>query len=172
MTNLEITDFLDSKQLRYLRVQHSPAYTANEIAEAAHIQGKQLAKTVMVKGGERLYMIVIPSNYHLLLDVLEKEIGLGTLTLSSESEFASLFPKCEVGAIPPIGTLYGVDVIIAEVLTHYDNITFSAGTHDTLIQMNYKEYEKLANPKVFAMTDSISAQTAPRISRKPKHFFH
>ncbi|MCG8344531.1 MAG: deacylase, partial [Chlorobiales bacterium] len=55
----KIRDFLDSHHIRYFIISHSPAYTAQEIAAAAHVPGKELAKTVMVTIDGKLAMAVL-----------------------------------------------------------------------------------------------------------------
>ena len=45
----KLTEFLDSEGVKYHTIDHSPAFTAQEVAEAAHIPGKEFAKTVIVK---------------------------------------------------------------------------------------------------------------------------
>ncbi len=49
MTAKRLKDFLDREGVKYVSIAHSPAYTARETAQAAHVQGKEFAKTVMVK---------------------------------------------------------------------------------------------------------------------------
>jgi len=39
-----LREYLDSHSVRYFVVSHSPAYTAQEIAAAAHVPGRELAK--------------------------------------------------------------------------------------------------------------------------------
>ena len=51
--------FLDDNGVKYVTISHSRAYTALEIAEMAHIPGKDLAKTVMVKLDGRTAMAVV-----------------------------------------------------------------------------------------------------------------
>ena len=106
----KLTEFLNSNKIKYATIAHSPAYTAAEVAQSAHIKGEQLAKTVILKSDDRLLMIVVPASHRVDLDALKPVIGAGELELSSEKEFKDLFPACEPGALPPFGKLYGLDV--------------------------------------------------------------
>ncbi len=56
-----LTKFLDDNKVKYVTIRHSIAYTAQQIAESAHIPGKEMAKTVMVKLDDRLAMAVLRS---------------------------------------------------------------------------------------------------------------
>jgi Ala-tRNA(Pro) deacylase len=57
------------------------------------------------------------------------------------------FPDCEVGAMPPFGNLYGLEVYVAESLADDEEIAFNACSHTELIRMKYNDFEKLAKPK-------------------------
>ena len=40
MATTNLTELLDREGIRYITIQHSRAYTAQEIAAAAHVSGK------------------------------------------------------------------------------------------------------------------------------------
>jgi Ala-tRNA(Pro) deacylase len=123
-------------------------FTAQEIAASAHIPGKELAKTVMVKIDGKMAMAVLPASYRIDFDLLQGATGASTIELASEEEFEDLFPDCEVGAMPPFGNLYGMDVFAAASLAEDTDIAFNAGSHSELIRLPYKDFEKLVGPKV------------------------
>jgi Ala-tRNA(Pro) deacylase len=143
-----LRSFLDSYDIRYVVLQHSKAYTAQEIAAAAHIKGKELAKTVMVKIDGKMAMAVLPASYQVDFDLLKRAAGAKKVRLASESEFKDLFPDCEVGAMPPFGNLYDMEVYSTESLAEDEEIAFNAGSHTELIRMAYHDFEKLVNPKI------------------------
>ena len=93
-------------------------------------------------------MAVLPSSYHVDFNLLKEITGEGNVRLASESEFKDMFPDCEVGAMPPFGNLYNLDVFVAKVLTEDEEIAFNAGTHTEVIQMTYRDFEKLVHPKI------------------------
>lgn len=144
----KLKEFLDANGVKYVTVSHSKAYTAQEIAATAHIKGKELAKTVMVKINDKMAMAVLPAAFPLDLNLLRQTAGGATVELASESEFRDLFPGCETGAMPPFGNLYGMDVFVAQSLAEDEQIAFNAGTHTELVQLAYKDYERLVKPKV------------------------
>ncbi len=143
-----LRDFLDKEHIRYSTISHAPSYTAQEIAASAHIPGKSLAKTVIVKLDGRMAMAVLPASYQIDFDLLQLATGARTVTLAEEEEFRGLFPEFETGAMPPFGSLYGMDVYVAESLAADDEIAFNAGTHTELVKMSYADFERLARPKV------------------------
>lgn len=144
----KLRDFLDSHNIKYVNVRHSTAYTAQEIAASAHIPGKELAKTVIVKLDGKMAMAVLPASHQLDLGRLGMFAGASDVELASEEEFSDLFPGCFTGAMPPFGNLYDMDVYVAEALTEDEEIAFNAGSHSELVKMGYKDFERLTQPKV------------------------
>lgn len=144
----KLREFLDSHGVKYVVVIHSLAYTAQEIAASAHISGKELAKTVMVKIDGKMAMAVLPASCKIDLDLLKEAAGASQVEIATEQEFQDMFQDCEVGAMPPFGNLYGMDVFAAETLAEDEEIAFNAGSHTELIRLSYKDFERLVKPKV------------------------
>ena len=142
----KLKEFLDTAGVKYIIVSHAPAYTAQEIAASAHIPGRQLAKTVMVKLDGKMAMAVLPASHVVDFDKLKQTAGSAKADLASEDEFRSLFPECEVGAMPPFGNLYGIPVYAERSLTEDEEIAFNAGSHKELFRMAYKDFENLVKP--------------------------
>lgn len=143
----KLKEFLDSNNIKYVAISHSPAYTAQEIAALAHIPGQTMAKTVVLKVDDKMALAVLPSAYKVDFELLKDAIGADKLELANEQEFSDLFPQCEVGAMPPFGNLYGLDVFVAESLSENDEIAFNAGSHTELIKMSFKDFESLVKPR-------------------------
>jgi Ala-tRNA(Pro) deacylase len=143
-----LKEFLDNQHVKYLTISHSTAYTAQEIAALAHVRGDELAKTVMVKLDEKMAMAVLPASYKLDLDLVRLASGAATVELASESEFKTLFPDCETGAMPPFGNLYGMAVFADESLAKDKEIVFNAGSHRELVRLAYKDFERMVQPTV------------------------
>lgn len=151
----KLREFLDSHAVRYFVLSHSPAYTAQEIAAAAHVPGKELAKTVMVSIEGILAMVVLPASRQLDFERLRELTGTRDVELAGEKEFAGLFPDCEIGAMPPFGNLYGMDVYVAEELEDDEEIAFNAGSHNELVRLSYSDYKRLVHPKVARLAFDI-----------------
>lgn len=144
----KLREFLDSEGVKYVLIQHSPAYTGMEIAASAHIPGKEMAKTVMVELDGKLAMAVLPSSYRVDFEHLKAVSGAHEVRLASEDEFNDRFPDCEPGAMPPFGHLYGMQTFVAHVLREDAEIAFNAGSHTELIRMRYEDFERLESPVV------------------------
>ena len=144
----KIKEFLDSNRVKYVTITHSTAYTAQQIAQVAHIPAKELAKTVMIKIDGKIAMAVLPADRKVNFGLLKEITGSEGVNLASEKEFRVMFPDCEVGAMPPFGNLYGMDVYVHESLADDEEIGFNAGNHSEIIKLAYKDFENLVKPKI------------------------
>ena len=144
----KLREFLDSHNIKYLVISHSLAYTAQGVAALAHVSGKKLAKTVIVKIDGILAMAVIPASEHVDLDQLRTLAGAKIVEIATEREFKDAFPDCETGAMPPFGNLYDMPVYADISLSQFEEITFSAGTHRALVRMRWGDMARLVNPTV------------------------
>lgn len=138
--------FLDDNAIRYVSISHSSAYTAQEIAASAHIPGRELAKTVIVKLDGVMAMAVLPASYHVDLEVLKKTANAKTAELALEAELKDRFPDCDLGAMPPFGNLYGMPVYAAKRLSEDEFIAFNAGSHRELLKLAYQDFHDIIEP--------------------------
>ena len=148
----KLKEYLDSHNVEYITVSHSKAYTAQTIAASAHIPGKELAKSVIVKIDGNMAMAVLPASYHVDFDLLKIASGAKKVEISNENEFRDKFPECELGAMPPFGNLYGMDVYVAKSLAEDEEIAFNACSHIELIKMKYKDFDSLVKPKILTFS--------------------
>ncbi len=151
----KISEYLESQDIEYTTIKHPAVYTAQEIAASTHIPGKQLAKIVIVKIDGKMAMAVLPAPSRVDFKRLKRATQAGKVNLASEQEFKDLFPDCDVGAMPPFGHLYGIEVFVDESMAEQIAIGFCGGSHTELIRMSYKDFEALAKPRVvkFAAED-------------------
>jgi len=143
-----LKEYLDSHLVKYVVIQHSPAFTMQEIASATHIPGQELAKTVIVQIDGVFAMAVVPASQRVDLEQLREALGARQVTLAGEREFKDRFPDCEPGAMPPFGNLYEMDVYVADTLTEDEEIAFNAGSHTQLVRMAYRDFARLVQPQV------------------------
>jgi Ala-tRNA(Pro) deacylase len=143
-----LKEFLDEHQVKYVVISHSRAFTTQEIAAATHIPGKDLAKTVIVEIDGRTAMAVLPGSQKVDLALLRDALGAERVALAKEGAFKDRFPECDLGAMPPFGNLYGMPVYVADSLTEDEEIAFNAGSHDQLVKLAYRDFERLVQPEV------------------------
>ncbi len=123
-----IKNHLDENHVPYLPLAHPSSYTSQGAAAVMHVSGRAVAKTVVVQVAKEYLLVVMPASYHVNADKLSSAIGLPA-RLTTEVEFSSSFPDCELGAIPPLGELYSLRVFVDESLAVDKEIILNAGTH-------------------------------------------
>ena len=151
----KLREFLDENHVKYVVVSHSKAYTAQEVAAALHIKGKILAKSIIVKVDGEYAMVVLSADCRINFDMLKTVLGKDNVGLAPEEDFKSLFPECEIGAMPPFGNLYDLKVYMAESLLEDEEIAFNAGTHTEVIRVSMEDYKRLANPEVVKISEHM-----------------
>jgi len=148
-----IKEFLDQNDIKYVSIKHSKAYTAQEIAASAHIDGKKIAKTVVLKVDGKLVFAVLPASYKVDFELLKESLVSDDVRLANEQEFKDKCAGCEVGAMPPMGNLFSLDTYVAASLVEDEEIAFNAGNHTELIRMRYTDFEKVVNPKILRFSN-------------------
>lgn len=158
----KILNFLENSNVDFECLKHPEVYTSQETAQVQHVSGKVFAKVVIVKTNGHFEMAVLPATHRVVTEQLKKVTGDAQCSIASESELLDLFPDCQVGAMPPLGNLYNLDVIVDETLAHSDYIVFEAGSHRDTIKMKYQDYAKLVHPKVgsFAVLEGALKKAA------------
>ena len=148
----KLLDYLDEHAVPFTLIKHSQAFTAQEVAERAHVSGKEFAKTVMVKLDGDMAMAVLPAENRVSFNLLREAADAETVSLAPEGEFKDLFPDCELGAMPPFGHLYGMAVHVDGSLAEREHIVFNAGTHTELIKLSYHDFARLVQPRISRFT--------------------
>lgn len=144
----------EKEKIEYRIIPHSETFTAAEVAHAIHATGRRVAKTVVVRADTRYIMAVLPS--HLLLNFRRfgNILNAKRLSLVNELELRFIFPDCEVGATPPFGNLYGLEVYADLSLTLEPVIIFPAGNHHQVIEMRWRDFDRIAQPRIAAIASA------------------
>jgi len=143
---MRVDEFLTSRRIPFEILYHRPAYTANRIAQLLHVSGKEMAKTVVLRTSKGYMLAVLPASCRIDLEELRQELSEGQVSLASESEIAQIFPDCELGAMPPFGSLYQLPTWVDESLTKDEEIVFEGQSHEEAIRMNCRDYMDTEHP--------------------------
>ena len=134
-----LQDCLRSKGSRYEIVHHPHSHSSVETAAAAHIPGDRLAKTVLFEDEHGYVAAVLPSTYAVRLSELWAKTGRHLL-LAKEADLRELFKDCDLGALPPVCTAYGMQTYLDESLAQHPDVYFEAGDHEELIHMGTDQF--------------------------------
>ncbi len=146
-----ITDYLKQNHVSFEILEHPLAYTAMEIADSQHVPGRQMVKSVIVKGDGNFFMCLLPAIYYIDLFKLKDLLHVKHVDIANEQEISKLFPDFEVGAEPPLGHLYNLPIYADKLLEEDEHIVFNAGSHTQMIKMKWRDYKKLAQPTMVDM---------------------
>lgn len=149
--------YLNENGVEYTHHSHPTAYTAREVASLEHVSAHEVAKVVVFFSENGYGMAVLPGDCMLDLENLRNSLGVSRLRLATESELSDLFPECELGAMPPFGNLCNLPIFVDNSLAGEEMIAFNAGTHRDVIYMKYKDFERLAKPKIMGLSRHAAA---------------
>jgi Ala-tRNA(Pro) deacylase len=133
---------LDGEGVAYETSGHPRTATASESAQAAHVPGDRLAKTVVIHLEDGYVLAVVPSSHRVDLGALQELLGR-RLGLAAETEVERLFDDCDMGAAPPVGAAYGVAAVVDRSLKGLDRVWFEGGDHRTLVSVKGADFDRL-----------------------------
>lgn len=148
----KLLEYLDEHGIRYEKITHPQAYSAQETADRARVPGRQFAKTVMIRLDGVMAMAVLPAPEKVNFTLLQQAAGAETISLATEPDFHAIFPDCDLGAMPPFGNIYDLEVYVSGSMSDAGRIVFPAGTHTELLSLSYADFERLVQPKVARFT--------------------
>jgi len=126
---------LNDRHSPYDLLHHPYTLSSMATAEAAHVPGDRLAKTLLLEDDRGYVAVVIPASHHLQLSALCEQTGR-QLVLAHEDEIREIFKDCELGAIPPVAMAYGMQTYLDDTLLKHPDVYFEAGNHQDLVHMN------------------------------------
>lgn len=154
MPTERLKSFLDAQGVRYDTIEHATAYTAQGVAASLHVSGRELAKSIVVKLDGAFALAVVAAPAHVDLEALRQVANVESAVLATEQDFRGLFPGCELGAMPPLGNLYGLPVWVDEALARDETIVFNAGTHREALRMAFADFARLVAPRIAAFAQN------------------
>ena len=54
----KLVEFLDNNNVKHVNITHSTAFTVQHVAVPAHISGKEMAKTVIIRNSEEIRFLL------------------------------------------------------------------------------------------------------------------
>lgn len=167
-----LIDYLDQNRILYKIITHSPAYTAQATAQAAHVHGMDFMKAVIARVDGKFRMIVLPAPYRVDTEGLKEIFKAGQVELATETEFSQLIQGCEPGAIPPFGGLFEMETWVASCFGENQSIAFNAGSHAQIIKMNFKDFVRLSKAKALNGGYAAPSVSMPTMKEHTGKRFH
>lgn len=139
---MTLRQYLEHRDVEYEVLRHDQTASSSRTAQAAHVPGDRLAKGVVLKQGGDYLLAVLPASRHVGLDGMESWLNR-PVTLATEAEVESLFPDCDVGAVPAIANAYGLEAVVDSRLDEQDDIYFEGGDHRSVVHLSGEQFRKL-----------------------------
>jgi len=136
---------LDNAGVYYEIRAHPWAPTASQVAQAAHVPGDRLAKAVLLHDGAGPVLAVLPTTHQVSEELVSRALGR-SLELAPEEQIAVYFADCATGAVPALGTAYGVETVVDRSLDTTETVFFEAGDHRHLVAMSGAAFCRLLGP--------------------------
>jgi Ala-tRNA(Pro) deacylase len=155
-----LKDCFDEAKISYEVYNHPLAYTAQEIAQKQHFSGDHMAKVVMLVVDGNLVMAVVTASEKVHLPTVRQNLNAANVRLATEDEFTSRFPGCEIGAMPPFGSLFGLTVYVDPAVGDSELIYFNGGTHVQTIRLRYADFRRLVKPRVIDLVEERRKKAA------------
>lgn len=151
---MNIQEFLSSNNVAFDVLPHDKTYQAQRLAQAVHISGHQVAKTVLLRIGTRgeYVVVVLPATRKIDFKKALNFFSIDQVELATEREISLQCPDCDVGALPPFGSHYDMKTIIDKSLAADDEIVFEGNSHSEAIRMKYKDFVRLEKPQVVSIS--------------------
>jgi Ala-tRNA(Pro) deacylase len=130
------------RNVTYEVITHDPTMSSTRTAQACHVSGERLAKAIVLRHDGRYMLAVLPATHHVRLSDLKTQIG-DDVDLADEREIRQLFPDCALGAVPPVGEAYELDVIVDDSIQKQPDVYLEGGDHATLVHMDQGQFARL-----------------------------
>ena len=128
--------------VNYDTISHSYSNSSLHTAHAANIPVEKMVKSVVLEDAQGFIMALVPANHYLKIN----EVNLlfdRRMSLATESKLDHLFTDCDHGAIPPIGSAYGISTVIDNNLENCDDVYIEAGNHTEVLHLSGCEFRNL-----------------------------
>jgi Ala-tRNA(Pro) deacylase len=147
---MKVAEFLKDRHVSFEMVSHQETFESQRMAEALHVSGHEVAKTVLLRtsGGFKYVVAVLPASKSIDFDSAARLLGEEKLELASEEEICKCCPDCEMGVLPPFGSQFEMETIMDKSLLEDEEIFFEGNTHHEAVRMKLKDYRHLEEPLV------------------------
>lgn len=134
--------YLIAESIQYEEIPHEFTMSSTRTAEACHISGDRLAKSIVLRRDGEYLLAVMPASHHLRLSELRAKLG-ENVDMANETEIDRLFRDCAHGAVPAVGKCYGLDLIVDDSIEAQPEIYMEAGDHETLLRLSHAQFARL-----------------------------
>jgi Ala-tRNA(Pro) deacylase len=145
---MDVKEYLRQRGAAFEAILHPDTYSAQRLAHALHVPGRDVAKSILLRAGDGYVVAVLPATKDLNTHHISEALGGVKVELATEIEIGERFRDCEIGTLSPFGSQYGLTTIVEESLAAEEDIVFEASTHHEAIRMKFADFRRLENPRL------------------------
>jgi prolyl-tRNA editing enzyme YbaK/EbsC (Cys-tRNA(Pro) deacylase) len=142
----KVKQVLNDADVEYEVLEHMPVKTSEE---AAQVRGTEMSSSpkamVFKKKSGGFVMVCVPADRQVNVEKVTEIMG-EKVKLAGPDEVEESF-GIKVGAVPPFGSVLGMEVFIDKDFWSKEKVAFNAGRRDRSIIMQAKDMIKAANPR-------------------------
>jgi prolyl-tRNA editing enzyme YbaK/EbsC (Cys-tRNA(Pro) deacylase) len=130
-----VTDHLSSEGIVFEVLTHPRAFTGIDEARALGIEADAVLKTVIVDTHGDHVALVLPAGERLDLELVREAVDDPDAALANEHELTRDFGGFELGSLPPLPRLLGIDVVVDLEVKGHGPVVFAAGSQTESVRV-------------------------------------
>jgi Ala-tRNA(Pro) deacylase len=134
-----VTDYLIGRGVAFEVVPHRRAFTSMQEARELGVAADEVLKTVALRSQGKYVLAVVPASRRLDLRLVRQTLEDPAARLASEAELGADFPGYELGALPPLGSLLGVPLLVDPEALDHETVLFAAGNETESVRAGTAE---------------------------------
>ncbi len=145
---MNVENFLTERNIAFDLIPHRETHDAQRMAATLHVPGRGVAKTVLLRANDPdTYIVaVLPANKAVDVERASTIVGGSQLELATEVEISQHCPDCDIGALPPFGSQYGMKTIVDDSFIEDNEIVFEGNNHHEAIRMGFEDFRQIEQP--------------------------
>jgi aspartyl-tRNA synthetase len=142
--NVIVAD-LKKHNIPYKSYTHAPVHTSEEAAKVRDTPLSWGAKAIVMYADDKPVMVVVAGDTKIDSKFFKTAFGVKDLRMATAEEVLTV-TSVPIGAVPPFGHIFNIPLYMDEKIQANDTVVFNAGLHERSIQLNEKDFEKIAKP--------------------------
>ena len=148
----KLVALLSAEAVEFQLTHHYPVTTSAEAAAARRAELRSGAKAMLVKAKAGFVLAVLAADRRVDWKLLAPLVGKGArFATDEELQKATGLSK---GAVPPLGSLFGLRTVYDRSLLEVETVNFNAGTHTDSVTMRRDDLIRIGGGEVAAFSTS------------------
>jgi Ala-tRNA(Pro) deacylase len=135
----EVIEYLETKEIPFEVLEHERAVTALEEAATLRVDPHVVVKTLLVDTRWGRVLAVIPGDRRIDMQMLRDAVGDHFAHLASEVELIGIYPRLELGTLPPLGRLLELPTFVDGDVMRHEWVVFPAGSQTEAVRARARD---------------------------------